>query len=93
MKIQKKNINNFRCVVEDKKEIVGKLEEDNKIKYQNYISNTNENENNKKISEDKNPNKHNLTKRKANPHYYSTNHLLKEINNNNLIVEKISKYK
>ena len=91
MKIQKKNINNFGCVVEDKKEIVGKLEEDNKIKYQNYFSNTNENEKNKTINEDKNPNKNNRTKRKVNPHNYSTNHLLKEINNNNLIVENLQK--
>jgi len=64
------------------------LEKDDKIKYQNYFSSTNENEKNK---DDKNSKKHIRSKREENPTYYSFN-LLKEINNNNnLIIENFQK--
>ena len=78
-------------MIDDKINIVGKLEKDNKIMQQNYFPSTNENEKNKKITDGKNPNKHNTTKRKVNSRYYSTNNLLKEINNNNLIIESFQK--
>ena len=68
------------------------MEKDDKIKHQNYFSNTNENEKNKKIIDNKNSNKHIRPKREVNPRYYSSNHLLKEINNNNnLIIENFQK--
>ena len=84
----KKNINKFSCIVDDKKNIFKNLEKDDKIKYQNYFSSTNENEKNK---DDKNSKKHIRPKREENPTYYSFN-LLKEINNNNnLIIENFQK--
>ena len=94
----KKNIHNFGCVVVDKKTIFEKLRKDDKIKNQNYFSNKNENENedenekNKKIIDDKKSKKHIKPKRKVNPRYFSSNQLLKEINNsNNLIIENFQK--
>ena len=88
----KKNINNFGYVIEDKKNIFDKLEKDNKIKYQNYFSSTNEDEKNKKTIDDKNSKKHIKLKREVNPRHHSYNHLLKEINNtNNFIIENFQK--
>ena len=92
----KKNIHNFGCVVVDKKTIFDKLRKDDKIKHQNYFSNKNEdedeNEKNKKKIDDKNSKNHIKTKRKVNPRYYSSNQLLKEINNtNNIIIENFQK--
>ena len=88
----KKKINNFSYVVDDKKNIFDKLEKDYKIKYQNYFSSTNEDEKNKKIIDDKNSKKLIKPKREVNPHHYSYNHLLKEINNtNNFIIENFQK--
>ena len=79
-------------MVEDKKNIFDKLENDDKIKHQNYFSSTNENEKNKKNIDDKNSKKYIKPKRKVNPRYYSSNQLLKDINNtNNLIIENFQK--
>jgi len=90
----KKKIKYFGCVSDDKNNIFDKLDKDDKIKYQNYFSSTNENENekNKKIIDDKNSKKY-RPKREVNSHYYSSNNLLKEINNNNnnLIIENFQK--
>ena len=83
-------------MVVDKKTIFDKLRKDDKIKHQNYFSNKNEdedeNEKNKKKIDDKNSKNHIKTKRKVNPRYYSSNQLLKEINNtNNIIIENFQK--
>ena len=60
-------------MVEDKKNIFDKLENDDKIKHQNYFSSTNENEKNKKIIDDKKSKKHIKTKRKVKPKYFTSN--------------------